>query len=95
MLQEPPKSCPEPSKRRPTGLQDLPSGLPIRGRRQEGVSPLNPATELPSRKRRHLSRLLSTLAALPARWPVRARMRLLDPATEPGKAQLGRRGACW
>ena len=45
-LQEPPKSLPEPSKRRPTGLQDLPSGLPIRGRRQEGVSPLNPATEL-------------------------------------------------
>ena len=48
-LQEPPKSPPEPSKRRPTGLQDLPSGLPIRGRRQEGVSPLNPATELSQR----------------------------------------------
>ena len=44
-LQELPKSPPEPSKRRPTGLQDLPSGLPGRGRRQEGVSPLNPATE--------------------------------------------------
>ena len=53
-LQEPPKSPLEPSTRRPTSLQDLLSGLPRRGRRQEGLGPLNPTTELTVREAKAL-----------------------------------------
>ena len=45
-IPEHPKNPPKTSSnRRPTSLQDLPSGLSARGRRQEGVSPLNNSKE--------------------------------------------------